>query len=820
MAGFGFGYSSALASISDVIPFQSDADMWFDGSIIESSSLYYLKDRSVNSRNALLKNIPCLEISDGVARYGKLNGNAVDAVNSEYVPISTDTIRFEFDFILNINPTNGDKLYYAGADSSANKGIKISFNSTRTVTVAIADGTTLYSLTTTATCNIGYNRLVVELNFTTSSASIVINEGTARTGTITATGGDYTGTFTYLSTYQTSVLPCYLVRFSFTKNSTKLHEYFFNDSMPVYVNSAQYYVFADLQGNKDLFLYSVADPMTGFQNSDVRLITQGYDVYARTDWPDDVFYCAKQNSGTSKTTLGTGHYKYTLIGVVAAMKLGYGTCLLIDFNPTDAAGSVFDKFDVTNRTYWKVAIESATGYNAAEKWTFHRTWLQRALLETLANTNHVHAKHKNFSFTDVDEVGLWKTLVIAGYANEHARTIMADAPDVSKYNNFYFTRNTQSGDRYLVAANGNKRFYKDTSENRYYYSADKGVTLGSAINLDVIKTVAAHDRFFFTSTGSLIWVTSTTKVYRSTDNGQNWVECTYLASNGSAFTVHSPANASYPGRYFSPMDGWYEDSQMLILGNYANSGGYGASPIQVWYSLNDGATWKIAFQFGQSLGFRDDGTDDGGSTGTLLGDATQDIKCRHIHGLIRNPYDGSVWVFTGDAVGLGEYRDHWMRGVYDSENDTWTWADLVATENLGKERYRVINVAFKDANNLVVSCDGLENIDGHVYILFNVAIADINNLGAWVPITTGPPENVSVYFFRYWSDGRLLVKQNNSTPFTTWYSLDWGATWTSVNPASLAGALDLSAIGINLIGEYCVSPSISQFTGALIRLVK
>ena len=74
-------------------------------------------------------------------------------------------------------------------------------------------------------------------------------------------------------------------------------------------------------------------------------------------------------------------------------------------------------------------------------------------------------------------------------------------------------------------------------------------------------------------------------------------------------------NADNPGWYFHPLSGvnsWDVNGvEMLVWGNYCNVLG-GATPVNIYYSTDNGQTVKIAYAFGQNPHFRDDGSAGGG----------------------------------------------------------------------------------------------------------------------------------------------------------------------------------------------------------------
>jgi hypothetical protein len=98
-------------------------------------------------------------------------------------------------------------------------------------------------------------------------------------------------------------------------------------------------------------------------------------------------------------------------------------------------------------------------------------------------------------------------------------------------------------------------------------------------------------------------------------------------ADGSDYIPHTPKNPSRPGWYFHSLTGvnsWeVNGKEMLVWGNYCNVIG-GATPVNIYYSTDNGRTVKIAYSFGQNPFFRDNGSGGGGKTGTVLGHPVQD----------------------------------------------------------------------------------------------------------------------------------------------------------------------------------------------------
>ena len=191
------------------------------------------------------------------------------------------------------------------------------------------------------------------------------------------------------------------------------------------------------------------------------------------------------------------------------------------------------------------------------------------------------------------------------------------------------------------------------------------------------------------------------KLYLSTDSLATCRQVTITDTDGSDYLPHTPKNADRPGWYFHNLTGvdtWdVAGVEMLIWGNYCNVIG-GASPTNIYYSTDGGETVKIAYSFGQNPYFRDDGSEGGGRTGTLLGNPDNGVLCRHVHCVTYNPTEDAFYACTGDIDRGAGLECHWLRGTYDANEDAWRWKVIVS-----------------DRSNSRYKCGGIHFVDGQVY---------------------------------------------------------------------------------------------------------
>lgn len=819
MGTFANTFSRSLGSQGSKLnpPYRSDAAFLFGKTLINKSGLYYLKNDLLNNQDALLRDFPCLN-SNGVK--GFLHGDSTTVYDSDYQLQSGCSTLFEFDFILDSAPAALRTIYFGGGEDGGTGGIRITLETNKTIRIGISNKITWNNLVSTAVCAIGYNKILVGVDLTALTAYTTIN-GVTKNFSITLTGGDYMRNYTnlFVNPYSPTVFfESHFIRFAFTKNGTKLHEYFFNDGINF---KYTHYIIPDLVGSKDLYVSATVNPFTLSQNSDFKLLTEGYNVYVKKDWPERLFVCPKMADAVNDTEILTAlpGQTFTLLETMPALSYLHGICNYINFNPTSSNDAKYDVFDITNRIYWKVAVESDPLYNAANKWSIPTSWLNSTKLALYANTNHFHSWVNNYNFVDVEEKIQRTVEYIVAYTNEHIISQVLDKNVNKSYSHLYYSRKNKGKTGYLKAAFGLKRLVKDG--DNIYYSSDNGQTWGSAVNIkNVYSGIIPEDKFFFTQNGSILLLTHTQHAYRSSDNGQTWTECSYKNSDGSAFVFHTPINPALPGSYFHTMNGFYNNisDNLILIGNYGNSG-YGASPIILWYSIDDGATFKVAYTFGQNPANRDDGVSvSGGTTGNLLGDSNNTIICRHIHGVNRNQFDGSYWFVTGDGILNGVSRDNIMRSVYDSVNDTWQTSSVLTLPHPNNERFRIINIMFKDANTAIVGIDGIES---GFNTMCSVPINSFNDLNAWVKMDNYPLPNVSVYGITTWDDGRILVYPNSSSPYCLIYSLDWGNTWVTVATYdSIFPAINNSWEWLNIIGDFIFSGSDGTYKGGMLRLIK
>jgi hypothetical protein len=237
-----------------------------------------------------------------------------------------------------------------------------------------------------------------------------------------------------------------------------------------------------------------------------------------------------------------------------------------------------------------------------------------------------------------------------------------------------------------------------------HYSSDNGVTWNAGVDINSDVSTAMYT---VTSLGTIIKFT-VNKVYRSTNQGTSFTEITPKDLAGNNISIHSPANASYPGEYIRPFsmicDVYSTGANMLVWGNYGNTS-TGANPTQLFFSTDDGAHITMFYQFGQNTARTDNGTSTGGTGGTLLGNASNAHVCRHVHNIAYNSYNGKFYVMTGDLpteVNVIEFS-------YNSGTGLWSEANYLVAS--GTQRFRMCGCAF-DATNIYWGTDCDDPVQG------------------------------------------------------------------------------------------------------------
>ena len=274
--------------------------------------------------------------------------------------------------------------------------------------------------------------------------------------------------------------------------------------------------------------------------------------------------------------------------------------------------------------------------------------------------------------------------------------------------------------------------------------------------------------------GNLLFATRA-KLYLSTDKLKTYTPITIQDAEGADYLPHVPQNADHPGWYFHPLDGVHtwevNGGEMLVWGNYGNVVG-GATPVNIYYSSDNGRTVKIAYAFGQNPRYRDNGTGGGGSTGELLGNPDNPIICRHIHCVAYNPVENAFYACTGDIDRGGKHECHWLKGTYNAAKDKWRWTVLVS--DASNTRYKSGGINFVDGQLYwIADANGPEPHDRGI---FRCDPADLANPAAHTTLFNPQYECANMII----QDGVILAAHyTTASPYATGFivSLDMGRTW-------------------------------------------
>jgi len=225
----------------------------------------------------------------------------------------------------------------------------------------------------------------------------------------------------------------------------------------------------------------------------------------------------------------------------------------------------------------------------------------------------------------------------------------------------HFWYRLQPEGTYIDSQRGNKAFGFDDAA--ILMSEDNGRTWPHRCAFGDAKNITFSS---ILKNGNVVFATGS-KIYLGTDNLKTYRPITVKDTDGGDYVPHKPQNPERPGWYFHPLDGvhtWDVNGvEMLVWGNYCNVLG-GASPVNIYYSTDSGRTIRIAYSFGQNPGYRDNGAEGGGSTGTLLGNPDNPVIARHVHCVAYNPAENVFYACTGDRDRDRKHECHWLRGTY------------------------------------------------------------------------------------------------------------------------------------------------------------
>ena len=282
--------------------------------------------------------------------------------------------------------------------------------------------------------------------------------------------------------------------------------------------------------------------------------------------------------------------------------------------------------------------------------------------------------------------------------------------------------------------------------------------------------------------GNIVFSTRS-KLFLSTDSLKTVEQITVKDVDGSDYIPHTPQDPNNPGWYFHTIPGVnsfdVNGVEMLAWGNYCNVLG-GASPVNIYYSVDGGHTVKIAYAFGQNPFTRDNGSPGGGTTGTLLGNPDNPVRTRHLHTVAYNPWEDAFYACTGDSDRPEWFECHWLRGTYDAASDEWCWK-VVVSDHLNS-RYKAGGISFVDGQLYWISdSNGPEPYDRGI---FRCAPDDLTNPDAHTLLFNPGVESGNMII----QDGVFLASHcAPASPMATGIivSLDAGETWAQYDLAEL-----------------------------------
>ena len=356
------------------------------------------------------------------------------------------------------------------------------------------------------------------------------------------------------------------------------------------------------------------------------------------------------------------------------------------------------------------------------------------------------------------------------------------------------TFGTSADGSLLLHSVGDKRIILKTigADNYIKYSSDNGATYNQGIKITGIFT--DYNKARILSNGNIVLFCGN-KIYYSDNNLATITPCIVQDKDGSPYVLHTPINPAYPGGYFNFMGGFVENDGVAVMGTYTNAS-MGASPVNLYYSL-DGITWKVFYTFGQNPNYTDNGTAQGGTGGTLLGDPNNPTIARHIHA-VNIGQDGNFYACTGDW----NTEIHILKCSYDKLSDTWSTIDLLSDVSRTWQRMRALGV-YERNGYLYWGSDGpgtfiYNGVQYDCFGIYKCAVADINDASKHILLK---PLSDACYSFL---NVDHIVFAGMQSYGSVYISYDYGETWSEyTKPGWFNGTVQ--GVWYNQLYKYLVN---------------
>lgn len=239
----------------------------------------------------------------------------------------------------------------------------------------------------------------------------------------------------------------------------------------------------------------------------------------------------------------------------------------------------------------------------------------------------------------------------------------------------FFYRLAPADGPWIDSQRGDRAF--GFSDGTVFLSEDNGKTWPHAAEFPEAKDILFSSLL---ANGRVLFATQR-RIFAGNADLSEIRELTVRARDGGDYLPHPLREGEVPGWYFYSLDGVHTfdvaGREMVIWGNYANVG-TGPVPLNLYYSIDGGDSVKVAYSFGRNPAFQHKDAD----PSHWLGDPDNPVVCRHVHSVAYNAPENAFYACTGDidrknGTGL---ECHWLRGVYDAEQDTWDWKVIVSSD--------------------------------------------------------------------------------------------------------------------------------------------